>query len=108
MSTTLNTMAPHRPIPAAPAIPSTLRAAHHRPGRNVTAVPAASTSRASTPPRREPPAGTYFETQRYSTTATAVARPTFVPPVSMVRTSVRSIVVGARVADMRYALLVRG
>src|SRR3989454_6616516 len=95
----LKTTVPTRPMAAAPAMPSVLRAAVNGAGRNATAKPAASTIRAVTPPRRAA-IGTSRDAARNATTATAVATPSLAPPTVTVRKSDRSEAAGAAVADM--------
>src|SRR5437867_2872673 len=107
MSIAVNTTVPTRPIAAAPAIPSTWRAAVHCAGRKVTAAPAARTISASIPPRIPPVGGTKRDTARNSTTATEVMTPSLARPKVTVRKSVRSVAAGAAVADMLLQLLVQ-
>src|SRR2546425_13080252 len=105
MSTAMNTIVPHRPIAAAPAIPSACRAAAQRPGRKLASTPAASTMSASSPRRAPPVSGTNRATKRKSTTATAVRAPIFVPLPITGRESDRSVLVGATLADIAHLLL---
>src|SRR3989449_5885435 len=100
MSMALNTTVPTRPMAAAPAIPSVLRAAVHSAGRKATARPAANTMSASTPSRRPAVIGTSRDVARNATTATAVATPSLAPPTVTVRKSERSDTTGAAVTDM--------
>src|SRR2546429_9469309 len=100
ISMALNTTVATRPMAAAPAMPSVLRAAVHWAGRKATATPAARTISASTPPRRPPVIGTRWDAARNATTAAAVATPNLAPPTVTVRKSERSEATGAAVADM--------
>src|SRR5438094_6552391 len=99
MSIAVKTTLPHSPIAAAPAMPSTWRAWVRSAGRKLTAVPAASTTSASSA-RCNIPAGTCRDTIRNATTATAVSTPIWVPPTMTVRKSERSDAVAVTVADM--------
>jgi len=80
-------------------MPSTWRAWVRSAGRKLTAVPAASTTSASSA-RCNIPAGTCRDTIRNATTATAVSTPIWVPPTMTVRKSERSDAVAVTVADM--------
>src|SRR5947209_1214767 len=100
ISMTLNTTVPTRPMAAAPAMPSVLRAAVHWAGRKATATPAANTMSAWTPPLVPAAIGTSRDAARNATTATAVATPSVAPPTVTVRKSERSEARGAAVADM--------
>src|SRR5204863_132575 len=84
---------------AAPAIPSTWRACVRRAGRKLTARPVASTTSVSST-RCGTTAVTWRDTNRNTTTATAVSTPTWVPPTITVRKSERSDAVAVAVADM--------
>src|SRR2546425_2336238 len=108
MSNAMNTIVPHRPIAAAPAIPSARRAAAQRPGRKLASTPATSTMSASSPRRTPPVSGTNRATKRKSTTAAAVRAPSFVPLTITVRKSERSVLVGATLADIAHLLLAGG
>ena len=99
MSSAVNTTVPHSPIAAAPAIPSTWRACVRRAGRKLTARPVASTTSVSST-RCGTTAVTWRDTNRNTTTATAVSTPTWVPPTITVRKSERSDAVAVAVADM--------
>src|SRR5207248_7399569 len=99
MSIALNTTVPTRPTAAAPAMPSVPRAAVHCAGRKATTTPAASTTRACTPPTATP-AVSVRDAATTSTTATPVTTPINTPPIVTVRKSERSGA-GAAVADMR-------
>src|ERR1051325_11738912 len=99
MSNAMKTTVPHKPIAAPPAIPSTLRATAHWAGRKLTAVPAPSTMRVSRA-RSGTRAATFRDTARKATTATAVTKPSFVPPNMTVRKSERSDSAGRAVANI--------
>src|SRR6266550_4541064 len=100
ISMALNTTVATRPMAAAPAMPSVLRAAVHWAGRKATTKPATNTMSALTPSRRPGAIGTNREAARNATTATAVATPSLAPPTVTVRKSERSEAAGAAVADM--------
>src|SRR6266700_4616339 len=100
ISMALNTTVATRPMAAAPAMPSVLRAAVHWAGRKATTKPATNTMSALTPSRRPAAIGTNRAAARNATTATAVATPSLAPPTVTVRKSERSEAAGAAVADM--------
>src|SRR5207245_10032672 len=99
MSIAVNTIVPHSPTAAAPAIPSLPRATTHCAGRKLTSVAVARTTTASTTSRASP-AGTARNRAVQTRTATPATRPTLVPPSMILRKSDPSAAAGGGAAEV--------